>query len=328
MTCTVLVNKGHWGLHASFALPAFLLVIVGVGCWIFESLTAGRFVGGGSVSGLACGVAGGAIVLFEMLLWPRKAFRRLRLIPAKYWMAAHLWFGFASLPLAVAHCGLHLGGWLPATLMVLFVLTIISGVYGLVVQNVLPRWMLRNLPAETIYNQIDYVANLTVEDARKALLASCGRRPGGESKQNLEAVPELVGAAAELIVIGAVRGAGRTRGRSLVTTKFKDVSPDAEPLWTAFDELQPFLLRGKRAITPVTSRAGEQQYFQTLRAACGRDSGALIDMLESFCAQRRQFDLQQTAHHWLHAWLPVHIAISVAVTVLLMMHIYTAMLYW
>ena len=50
--------------------------------------------------------------------------------------------------------------------MVLFVLTIASGLYGLVIQNVLPRWMLRNLPRETIYDQIDFVSEQAVEDAR------------------------------------------------------------------------------------------------------------------------------------------------------------------
>lgn len=328
MVSAVLLNRGHSGLHLSFAIPSFVLVAVGVGWWIWESLAAQRLVGGGSVSGLACGIAAGLVIVFEMLLWPRKTFRRLRLIPAKYWMAAHIWFGIASLPLAIAHCGLHLGGWLPASLMVLFVLTILSGLYGLAMQNFLPKWMLWNLPAETIYSQIDYVAKVTVDDARQALLASCGRRMTGEGKSATDPLPELIPASSEPIVIGALRGSGKTSGRSLITTKFRDSSADAEPLWTAFDELQPYLLDGKRAETPVTSRAGEAQYFQTLRGACGPDSEQIVGMLQSFCNQRRQFDIQQTCHRWLHAWLPVHIGVSVAVTVLLAMHVYTALKYW
>lgn len=328
MVNAVLINRGQSGLHFAFAIPALLLTVAGVGWWIWESIDAQRLVGGGSASGLACGIAAGLVIAFEMLLWPRKIFRRLRLVPAKYWMAAHIWFGIASLPLAIAHCGLHLGGYLPATLMVLFVLTIISGLYGLAVQNIFPKWMLWNLPAETIYNQIDYVAQVTVDDARKALLAACGRRGGKQATQAAQPVPELITASSESIVIGAIRGSGKTRGRSVTTTKFRDVTSDAEPLWTAFEEIQPYLLKGKQEVTPVTSRAGSTQYFQTLRGACGVDSGPVIDMLQSYCDQRRQFDVQQTCHRWLHAWLPLHIAVSVAVTVLLAMHIFTALKYW
>ncbi|MGV3486180.1 MAG: hypothetical protein ACO1RT_17310 [Planctomycetaceae bacterium] len=324
----MLLNRGHLGLHLGFAVPSLVIAVAGVGWWIWESVDAGRIVGGGSASGLACGIAAALVIVFEMLLWPRKIFRKLRLIPAKYWMAAHIWLGIASLPLAIAHCGLHLGGWLPASLMVLFVLTIVSGLYGLAVQNILPRWMLWNLPAETIYNQIDYVAKVTIEDARRALLASCGRHPDGETRSAADPVPELIPASSEPIVIGAIRGAGKTSGRAVVTTKFRDVTPDAEPLWTAFDEIQPYLLEGKQASTPVTHPARARQYFQTLRGACGADSLPVIGMLESFCEQRRQFDVQQTCHRWLHAWLPVHIAFSVAVTVLLAVHVYTALKYW
>jgi len=327
MVSAVLLNHGHSRLHLGFALPSLVLTVTGVGWWLWESVNAGTFVGGGSASGLACGIAAGLVIAFEMLLWPRKILRRLRLVPAKYWMAAHIWFGIASLPLAIAHCGLHLGGWLPTTLMVLFVLTIVSGLYGLAVQNILPRWMLWNLPAETIYNQIDYVAQLTVEDARKALLSSCGRRISSDKKSHADELPELVSTVGEPIIIGAIRGAGKTSGRSLVTATFRDTSADAEPLWTAFDEIQPYLLVGKNANTPVTSRAGETQYFQTLRGACGPDTEPVVAMLESFCVQRRQFDIQKTCHRWLHAWLPVHIALSVAVTVLLAMHIFTALKY-
>lgn len=328
MVSAVLLDRGNSRLHLTFAVLALMLTVAGVAWWVWESITTGMLVGGGSASGLACGIAAGLVIAFEMLLWPRKIFRKLRLVPAKYWMAAHIWFGIASLPLAIAHCGLHLGGWLPTTLMVLFVFTIVSGLYGLAVQNILPRWMLWNLPAETIYNQIDYVAKLTVEDARKALLASCGRRISNDPKSHHDELPELISTVGEPIIIGAIRGAGKTSGRSITTTKFRDVTPDAEPLWTAFDEISPYLVEGKHANTPVTGRTGHVQYFQALRGACGPDSEPVVAMLESFCIQRRQFDMQQTCHRWLHVWLPIHIAVSVAVTVLLAMHIFTALKYW
>ncbi len=324
----VLVSRDQTRLHFGFAVLAFALAAAGVGWWISESVAFGAPVGGGSASGLACGIAAGLVIVFEMLLWPRKLLRRLRLIPAKYWMAAHVWFGLASLPLAIAHSGLHWGGWLPTSLMVLFVATILSGIYGLALQNVIPRWMLWNLPAETIYNQIDYVSQLTVEDARRMLVACCGRRPGTGQNLELDAEPELISASSESIVIGAVRGSGKTLGRSLMTGKVTPVLGDSGPLWNAFDEIRPFLMEGQKASTPVTLKPRSKAWFESLRASCGPESQSIIDTLESFCDQRRQFDIQQTCQRWLHGWLPIHIAASVAVSVLLVVHIYTALKYW
>ena len=123
----VLLNRSQAKIHLLFAIPAAILTLGCILYYVRECVEANGLVGGGSASGLLCGIAAGSVIVFEMLLWPRKAFRRLKLIPAKYWLAAHIWFGIASLPLAIVHCGFHLGGWLPMTFMILFVLTILSG---------------------------------------------------------------------------------------------------------------------------------------------------------------------------------------------------------
>lgn len=313
-------------VHLASALFALLLTTAGLVWYALACIEAGRLLGGGSAAGLACGIAAGLVIVFEMLLWPRKAFRRLRLVATKHWMAAHIWLGIASLPLALVHSGFHLGGLLPATFMVLFVLTILSGLYGLAVQNILPKWMLRNLPAETIASQIDYVSARVVDDARALLLAACGRRR--RSAEEAMDQPDLVAAAPQSIVVGAVRQSGRTRGRTLETRQVIQAREDAEPLWNALDEIEPFLLHGGEAASPVSDRQQARPWFARLRSACSVESGFVIDSLEQFCDQRRQFDIQARAHRWLHAWLPLHIGLSVAVTVLLAAHAWTALRYW
>jgi hypothetical protein len=260
-----------------------------------------------------------------MLLSPRKWLRRIKiLLPAKYWMAAHIWLGLASLPLAIAHCGWTLGGWLPATFMILFILTIISGIYGWIVQNLLPRWMLRNLPSETIYGQIDHVSEVTVEDARAILVACCGGRSTGDFAVDHQ--PEL--AEAGPIVVGAQREVGRTIGRTAETRKIQKSDKDNVPLWNAFDEIEPFLLHGSKADSPVSEPPRAALWFDRLRSVCGSESRETIDTLEQMCNQRRQFDTQRTVHRILHSWLPVHIGLSVAVLGLLVAHVWTALLYW
>ncbi len=320
----MLLSRSQSKLHLMFAIPVGIATTTLIGLYLHESYQAGQWVGGGSPSGLACGIAAGSVIVFEMLLWPRKWLRRLRLIPAKYWLAAHVWLGIASLPLAIFHSGFHWGGWLPATFMVLFVLTIVSGLYGLAVQNILPRWMLRNLHSETIYNQIDYVSKLAVKDAKQLLVAACGRRDTGESLME----PELAGSRTGVVVVGAVRQAGKTGGRTLQTRRVSEARKDADQLWTALDEIEPFLLHGAVKSTPVTDQQRASQWFGRLRTVCGEASEFVIDSLETMCDQRRQFDTQQTVHRWLHAWIPIHIGLSVAVTILLATHVWTALKYW
>lgn len=323
----MLLNRSQSKLHLAFAIPTLIVTGVLIAMYLGESASAGKWVGGGSGAGLLCGLVAGGVIVFEMLLWPRKAFRRLKLIPAKYWLAAHIWFGLASLPLAIFHCGFHWGGWLPATFMVLFVLCIFSGIYGMAVQNLLPKWMLRNLPAETIYSQIDYVSDQAVQDAKQLLLTACGRPITGENA-DADEERELDAVKATAVVVGAVRQAGKTRGRTLQTKRFAAAGADSAALWAALDEIKPFLLSGKSAVTPVTDRQAAVGWFGRLRAVCGAESESIIDVFESMCDQRRQFDTQATVHRWLHAWIPIHIGLSVAVTVLLAAHAWTALKYW
>ncbi|MEE2934905.1 MAG: hypothetical protein VYA84_02800 [Planctomycetota bacterium] len=323
----MLLNRGQTKLHLVSGVSAALLTIVCIAYYAEECREAGRLVGGGSASGLLCGIFAGLVIVFEMLLWPRKALRRLRLFPTKYWLTAHIWFGIAALPLAIVHSGFHLGGWLPMTFLVLFVLTIVSGLYGLAVQKILPRWMLRNLPAETIYSQIDYVSEQAVEDVRQLLVTACGR-PASASNIDLVEEPQVDLVKAQSVVVGAVRQAGKTRGRTLQTRRVADAEVDREALWSAFEEIRPFLLVGAASQTPVTDPQYASRWFRRLRGVTGRESETIIDTLQELCDQRRQFDTQRTVHRWLHGWLPVHIGLSIAVTILLAAHIWTALKYW
>jgi hypothetical protein len=320
----VKLDRKQLGIHLPWGLIATIVVVALVGWYCVNSLREGRWLGGGSLPGLACGTAAGMVIAFEMLLWPRKYFRRLRLIPARHWMAAHIWLGLASLPLAIFHSGFHLGGMLPTVFMTLFVLTVLSGVFGLVLQNVIPKLLLRLVPAETIYSQIDHVSQQSLQDLRKAITATCGARD--KNSELLENEPALP--AKSMIVVGAMREIGLVRGKTLRTESVVRNQADWEILWNAFDELEPFLAMGSRAKSSFNSPAFAARWFSDLRRACTSESEIVISSMQEYFVQRQQFDLQRTLHHWLHVWLPVHIGLSVAVTVLLVIHILTALTYW
>lgn len=283
--------------------------------------------------GLVCGIIAALLILFEMLLWPRKVFRRLRLGQTKYWMAAHIWLGLACFPIAWIHSGYDWGGRLTTLLMGLLLVTVVSGIYGFVAQNILPGWMLRHLPAETIYSQIDYVASQTTEDLRRMLTASCGPPPKSDGSARMEAATAATWVAPELaearksVVIGAVREIGRVRGRTLRTSAVTTDRADSVILWNAFFELRPFLDAGRTAGGPAVDPARSARWFELLRRSCHDSSEEMIACLEQACDQRRQFDTQRRAHVWLHGWIPWHVAFSVALSVLLGVHVIAAIWY-
>ncbi len=97
------------------------------------------------------------MIAFEMLIWPRKKFRRFKLGKTRVWMRWHIWIGLAVGPVGVMHSGYHWGGPLTTVLMVLFIGVIASGIWGLALQQVLPQVLLNEFPNETIEGQSDAV---------------------------------------------------------------------------------------------------------------------------------------------------------------------------
>jgi hypothetical protein len=103
---------------------------------------------GGSTVGLIYGFAGFAMMLFALLLGARRRVRTARLGRASIWLQGHVWIGLLSYPIVLMHAGMHFGGPLTSVLMWLFTFVVISGVFGLMLQQVMPTQMARDLPME------------------------------------------------------------------------------------------------------------------------------------------------------------------------------------
>ncbi|MCC6510211.1 MAG: hypothetical protein IT423_13985 [Pirellulaceae bacterium] len=326
--------------HAPWAVAASLLAGGLIGWYLIETVNAGHWLRGGSLPGLVCGIVAGSIIAFEMLLWPRKFLRAWRLVAAKHWLAAHLWFGLASLPLAYVHCGFHTGGLLPTLFLVLFTLTIISGLMGWCLQHIIPKLILKNVPAETVCSQIPKVSQQNVENALSLLVSVVGP-PAGElyetdakktDKPNSTNVTESQSfeyrsSKPSTVVLGAVRTNGRIRGRTLRTANISIDPKHAQQLWQVYRKIESYLKLGRRSGSEMADALRANAFFAAARSQCGSSCDELIDALEQYCDERRQFDLQSKLNAWLHNWLPIHIGLSVAVTVLLVGHIFTALRY-
>ena len=244
---------------------------------------------------LRLGIVAGLLILFEFLLWPRKTlFRVWRIGRTQVWMRAHIWLGLLTVPLIVLHSWRELGGALTTTLVVLFAIVIASGIWGLVVQQFLPRAMLAQVPAETIYTQIDGVIENFRREAR-LLVAGVGRE------------------------LSAENSAGGTATTSVNLELFEKAFATV---------IEPYLSAKSRGGSALADGTRSAHFFRGLRDQLPIGVHPTIDRLETFCEQRRQFALQARLHFWLHNWLWVHLPLSAALVVLMLVHIVVAIKFW
>lgn len=322
---SVLIDRRNLSLHRPWII--FVVVVaVAAAVWHFiERGKLGEWPGGGSLSGFAFGVAGGLICLFEFALWIKKKpkLRNLRIGRAQTWLRAHIWLGLLSVPLLLMHSGWRLGGTLSSWVMVLFLVVIATGVIGLILQQILPKLMLDQVPAETIYSQIDHQVDLLIEGAQQWIDAAHGGH--GPARDGAARPVEE-----SYVVSNAVRTAGRVQGKVLeARVPALDLDPpEAETLQAFFDRtLVPYLREGQSLRSPLSGKQRADEVFRELRGRLSSKAEPVVDALERASHQRRQYDQQSTLHFWLHSWLWLHFPLSVALIVLMLAHAFYALWY-
>jgi len=112
---------------------------------------------GGTPLGLAFGAISLGIFVFAALLSLRKKIPLWRVGTVQRWLRAHIWLTLLTVPLILLHSGFRLGGPMTTLLMVLYALVMVSGIYGLALQHLMPRLMKERLPAETVFEQIPHI---------------------------------------------------------------------------------------------------------------------------------------------------------------------------
>jgi hypothetical protein len=323
----VLIDRENWPLHRRWVLAVVALAAFASAWYVAERVRTGIWPGGSSLPGSTFGVAGGLLILFEAFLWVRKKVRAWRIGRAQVWMRAHIWLGLLCLPLLVYHSGFRMGGTLSTVLMVLLLVVIASGVWGLVLQQFLPSRLLEDVPAETIYSQIDRVAGQLRAEAGALVLAVCG--PAEDEQAQPQEQEADYQASARHLVVGAVRSAGRVQGKVLETRSPAAPVAGSEPLRAAFHKvIEPYLLRGRASALALRQPAQAAMMFKELRTRLAPAAHPAIDTLEGLCDQRRQLDTQRRLHFWLHNWLWVHLPLSAALVVLMFIHAWAALRYW
>jgi hypothetical protein len=270
---------------------------------------------GGSALGLTFGIAGFGLMLYAGLLGARKKVPVWRLGRAQTWMRGHLWLGLVSFPLIVFHAGLTFGGGLTLVLMWLFVIVIVSGVWGAYLQHTMPRRMMRAVPMETIYEQIDHVRAQLLMEADTIVADACGKLevetvvPTARAEGAIGTRSESAAAAAALATIVRVEAEESAPLREFYLREMRSFVEQASPTHALAD----------------STRAAAR--FEKLRALMPASFHAAIRDLENICEEERQLRRQSRMHLVLHGWQLVHVPLSIALLVLAVVHIVVALRY-
>jgi len=273
---------------------------------------------GGSAVGLAFGVAGFALMLFAGALGARRRVPTWQIGRGTLWMRGHIWLGLLSLPLILFHGGFRLGGALTATLMILFWIVVVSGIVGLLLQQVLPRLMLTRVPLETVYEQIDAIVLQLRAESDELVAAACG-----PLSVEPTIVPTERRAGGGLVDrFGQPRSTPRAHPVPLAPTPESVALRD-----TYLRQIRPFLDPTARSNGAMADPARAATLFRELRTALPPLLHETVSELEATCDERRQLRDQKRLHHWLHGWLLLHIPLSLALLLLGAAHAFIALRY-
>jgi hypothetical protein len=317
-----------WGL-GSLGIFAAALVMYFLQAWM-----APQGPRGGSAVGLIFGAVGFGFMIFAAALGARKRVPTWRIGRAKAWMRGHLWLGLLSLPLILFHGGFHFGGTLTRVLMWLLIATVVSGVYGAVLQNSIPKKMTADIPLETIYDEIFHVRKLLREEADRTAESVCGdvglaKDVSGEIQRagGFTALRPIAASAAPLRTSAAV-SAGASAAVAPAAEIILLSEAESAPLRKFYiEEMRPFLEQSKSRGRRLADEARASSVFVNLRTLLPAGAHNTLADLEDICDEARQLLRQERLHRWLHGWLLLHIPLSLALILLGAVHAVMALRY-
>jgi hypothetical protein len=293
--------------------------------YVLTWATSAETPGGSSLPGLVCGILAGLLMLYLFAYVGRKTpalrwyFSRR---PTNFWLRQHVWFGLLTIPFVIVHTArISHWGTLTIALVVVYAAVILSGLWGVYLQQRVPTRLLQEVPDETIRSQIPELTDQLRAEAELLVLAVCGPPKQGPAAMELPLTLKHH--------IDVVRAAHAGRGSGLLGVLPAEPIPDTEPLRRYFSEtVEPYLRPETALRSKLQLRARVDKDFRDLRARLPVAAQPVIDALLGLCERRRQFDEQIHLHDRLHAWIGYHLALSSLLLILLGWHVFTAILYW
>lgn len=272
----------------------------------------GRSVAGTPL-GLIFGGVAAAIFVFAALLGLRRKRPTLKVGRLQAWLKGHIWLTILTIPLVLLHCDFSTGSRMTQWFLVIYGIVMVSGFFGLALQQFLPRLMKDQVPVETIFEQIPHLLRQMHERAQAM-------------RKGLDAAPVL----AEVAVKSRAASAGGTAvAEPPAAVARAAVDPSIQMFRQFMDETAlPYLAarRGEK-LTLGSQRASDDQ-FRLLKMCVTPGEQPKVEQLQGWCDERRQLDLQTKLQHWLHGWLLVHIPFSVLLIIFTAWHAIAAMLFY
>jgi hypothetical protein len=147
--------------HKKWFVATAALALGATAFYLYCYLTTPGALTGGSLVGLWYGIAGLALMVYAALL---SLLRRVPswwwIGPRKVWLRGHVWLGLLSGLFIVYHSGFRWGGPLERVLWAVLILTLATGVLGLLLQRFLPRAITTRIASEAPYEQIPHLCDV------------------------------------------------------------------------------------------------------------------------------------------------------------------------
>jgi len=283
----VILNAAHraWALGTALAAAASAVL------YVLAARSAPGGPSGGSGAGIVLGSAAFALMIVAGLLGARRRFRTRRFARASVWLKIHIWVSLLAFVLGLLHAAFRLGGPMTTSVMLLLVVVTASGVWGLALQQSLPRAMTRAVPFETVFEELPRVLERMRDEADARVEAVCGPLADDET------------------IVGLAHAG-------------------SAPLRRAYlDRVRPFFDRRPDRRSSLWVPSSIQSFFEQLAATVPGELEPTVEALEALCEERRQLALQARLQVWLHAWLLVHVPLSYALLVLTAVHAAVALRY-
>lgn len=280
---------------------------------------------GGTTMGLAFGILGTGIIIFEALLSLRKRYPASPFGRVQSWLRAHLYLGMLSMLLILFHTGFHWGRGLAWVLMWMMALVGVSGVVGAILQAYIPRRMRELVTRETLFDQIPRMVRQLRQEADERvefITADLGFAEEPEPEEVFSAGGK------KFYFDPAQRKSAQEKVDAEIQKRKKSpqivIPQDAvAALKTHYlQEMRPYL---QEKPTPFSRRLlgtpeSLSAYFRHLRTILPVAAHTVLDDLADICEDRRQLSVQARLHKILHGWLYIHVPLSMGVLVLTLFH--------
>jgi hypothetical protein len=222
------------------------------------------------------------------------------------------------------HAGFQTGGTFTSIFFWVYLAVFASGLFGLLMQQVLPRLLLHDIPQETLVTQIPSILQQFIDDGEHLL----AQMRGHEHKVELPAVMTPSNASLPIRNIGSPRLVGTMREKVLA---FENITVDAQNLpilessWK--NHVRPYLEQHSAKSSLLQTGERAILFFNDLQTRVSESAQPVVATWETWCEKRRQWARQLTLHNWLHGWLAIHLPLSIALMLLLIVHVVVSFRY-